>query len=84
MAGAITCLLVAGSRELQMTQSSSNTRQTRIPALDGLRGFAILMVVSIHYFYDPGAKLPRLLNKQSSLVLKPGELYREKSLARMP
>jgi peptidoglycan/LPS O-acetylase OafA/YrhL len=45
-----------------MTLSSSNGKQARIPELDGLRGFAILSVVSIHYFYDPGAKLPRLLH----------------------
>ncbi|MGC1902867.1 MAG: acyltransferase [Candidatus Acidiferrum sp.] len=32
--------------------------QPRIPELDGLRGFAILQVISIHYFYNPGANLP--------------------------
>jgi peptidoglycan/LPS O-acetylase OafA/YrhL len=42
-----------------MTQSPSNGKQSRIPELDGLRGFAILQVVSIHYFYNPGANLPR-------------------------
>jgi peptidoglycan/LPS O-acetylase OafA/YrhL len=45
-----------------MTPPSSNGKQVRIPELDGLRGFAILLVVSIHYFHDPGAKLPRLLH----------------------
>jgi peptidoglycan/LPS O-acetylase OafA/YrhL len=50
-----------------MTLSSSNTKRARIPELDGLRGFAILMVVSIHYFYDPGGKLPRWLHYLQSL-----------------
>jgi peptidoglycan/LPS O-acetylase OafA/YrhL len=45
-----------------MTPSSSNGKQVRIPELDGLRGFAILLVVSIHYFHDPDPKLPRLLH----------------------
>jgi peptidoglycan/LPS O-acetylase OafA/YrhL len=45
-----------------MTQSPSNGKQARIPELDGLRGFAILLVVSIHYFYDPGANLPQFLH----------------------
>jgi peptidoglycan/LPS O-acetylase OafA/YrhL len=53
-----------------MTQPSSNGKQARIPELDGLRGFAILLVVSIHYFYDPGANLPRFLHfVQSFFVL---------------
>jgi len=40
-----------------MTQAS-NGKPSRIPELDGLRGFAILQVVSIHYFYNPSANLP--------------------------
>jgi peptidoglycan/LPS O-acetylase OafA/YrhL len=50
-----------------MTQSPSNDKQARIPELDGLRGFAILLVVSIHYFYDPGANLPKSLHYLQSL-----------------
>jgi peptidoglycan/LPS O-acetylase OafA/YrhL len=30
----------------------------RVPELDGLRGFAILIVVLLHYFYKPGATAP--------------------------
>jgi peptidoglycan/LPS O-acetylase OafA/YrhL len=30
-----------------------------MPELDGLRGFAILQVVSIHYFYNPTANFPQ-------------------------
>jgi len=45
-----------------MTLSSSNGKQVRIPELDGLRGFAILLVVAIHYFHDPDPKLPRVLH----------------------
>jgi peptidoglycan/LPS O-acetylase OafA/YrhL len=41
-----------------MTQSPSNGKQPRIPELDGLRGFAILQVISVHYFYNPDANLP--------------------------
>jgi len=41
-----------------MTQFPSNGKQPRIPELDGLRGFAILQVISIHYFYNPTANLP--------------------------
>jgi peptidoglycan/LPS O-acetylase OafA/YrhL len=41
-----------------MIQYPSNGKQSRIPELDGLRGFAILQVISIHYFYSPGANLP--------------------------
>lgn len=33
-------------------------RTKRIPELDGLRGFAILIVVLLHYFYKPGALAP--------------------------
>jgi peptidoglycan/LPS O-acetylase OafA/YrhL len=44
-----------------MTQLSSNGKQLRIPELDGLRGLAILLVVSIHYFYNPDANLPTWL-----------------------
>src|SRR3984893_13519432 len=50
-----------------MTQSPPNGKQPRIPELDGLRGFAILLVVSIHYFYDPGANLPKSLHYLQSL-----------------
>ena len=45
-----------------MTQSPSNGKQPRVPELDGLRGFAILLVISIHYFYNPGPNLPRGLH----------------------
>jgi peptidoglycan/LPS O-acetylase OafA/YrhL len=41
-----------------MTQSFSTAKQPRIPELDGLRGLAILLVVSVHYLYDPDANLP--------------------------
>ena len=41
-----------------MIQSPSNGKQSRIPELDGLRGFAILQVISVHYLYNPGANLP--------------------------
>ena len=41
-----------------MTQSPSNGKQPPIPELDGLRGFAILKVISVHYFYNPDANLP--------------------------
>jgi peptidoglycan/LPS O-acetylase OafA/YrhL len=52
--------------ELHMTLPTSNVRQARIPELDGLRGFAILMVVSIHYFYDSGGQLPPLWHRLQS------------------
>jgi peptidoglycan/LPS O-acetylase OafA/YrhL len=45
-----------------MIQSPSNGNQSRIPELDGLRGFAILQVISIHYFYTPGANLSAALH----------------------
>ncbi len=45
-----------------MIQSPSNGNQPRIPELDGLRGFAILQVISIHYFYTPGANLSAALH----------------------
>ncbi len=54
--------------ELRMTLPSSKPRQARIPELDGLRGFAILMVISIHYFYDSGAQLPRLAHRLQSFL----------------
>src|SRR5579872_4829426 len=41
-----------------MTQPPSNGEHFRMPALDGLRVFAILQVVSIHYFYNPTATFP--------------------------
>jgi len=43
---------------LPMTQPPSNGEHFRMPELDGLRGFAILQVVSIHYFYNPTANFP--------------------------
>jgi peptidoglycan/LPS O-acetylase OafA/YrhL len=45
-----------------MTQSPSNSKQPRIPELDGLRGFAILLVISVHYFYNPDANMPAPLH----------------------
>jgi peptidoglycan/LPS O-acetylase OafA/YrhL len=51
-----------------MTSSLSSNAQARIPELDGLRGFAVLMVVSIHYFYDPGAPFPAYLHRLQSLL----------------
>ena len=45
-----------------MTQSPSNGKQPRIPELDGLRGFAILQVICVHYFYRPDAHLPTPLH----------------------
>jgi len=44
---------------LPMTQPPSNGEHFRMPELDGLRGFAILQVVSIHYFYNPTANFPQ-------------------------
>lgn len=41
-----------------MTQPPSNGKQPRIPELDGLRGFAIIQVICVHYFYHPDAHLP--------------------------
>ena len=41
-----------------MTPSHPNGRRIRIPELDGLRGFAILQVICVHYFYHPDAHLP--------------------------
>jgi peptidoglycan/LPS O-acetylase OafA/YrhL len=41
-----------------MTQSPSDGKKSRIPELDGLRGFAILQVIAIHYLYHPDANLP--------------------------
>jgi len=53
-----------------MTQPPANGKQPRIPELDGLRGFAILQVISIHYFYNPTATLPAGLHfLQSFLAL---------------
>src|SRR5579863_5712489 len=45
-------------RTSPMIQSLSNSKRSRIPELDGLRGFAILEVISIHYLYHPNANLP--------------------------
>jgi peptidoglycan/LPS O-acetylase OafA/YrhL len=41
-----------------MTLSPETRAAGRIPELDGLRGFAVLLVVSIHYLHDPAANLP--------------------------
>jgi len=41
-----------------MTPSSETRAAGRIPELDGLRGFAVLLVVSLHYLHDPSANLP--------------------------
>ena len=35
----------------------------RIPELDGLRGFAILIVVLLHYFYKPGVPAPPVFTR---------------------
>ncbi|HEY6946521.1 MAG TPA: acyltransferase, partial [Candidatus Acidoferrum sp.] len=44
-----------------MTALAATPRDSRIPELDGLRGFAILIVVLVHYGYYEGAPGPPLL-----------------------
>lgn len=39
----------------------------RIPELDGLRGFAILIVVLLHYFYKPGVPAPPIFTRFQSI-----------------
>ena len=45
-----------------MAQPPSNGKHSRIPELDGLRGLAILLVISVHYFYNPDANMPAVLH----------------------
>ena len=42
-------------------KTGASSRDSRIPELDGLRGFAILIVVLVHYGYHEGASGPPLL-----------------------
>jgi peptidoglycan/LPS O-acetylase OafA/YrhL len=49
-------------RASPMTQSPLNSKQPRLPELDGLRGFAIFQVISVHYFYNPDANMPAVLH----------------------
>jgi peptidoglycan/LPS O-acetylase OafA/YrhL len=42
-------------------KSGASSRDSRIPELDGLRGFAILIVVLVHYGYHEGGSGPPLL-----------------------
>ena len=55
---------VALSQEPAVSQEH---KHDRVPELDGLRGFAILMVLSFHYFYDPVAHMPKLLHRLQRL-----------------
>jgi len=43
---------------MNQTEALSSQENERIPELDGLRGFAILSVVLLHYFYAPRALAP--------------------------
>lgn len=54
--------VTGASRTWPMTQSLSHIKPIRIPELDGLRGLAILLVISVHYFYNPDANMPVALH----------------------
>jgi len=51
---------MSASAAVATKQPPSNLSE-RIPELDGLRGFAILIVVLLHYGYEPGQPGPALL-----------------------
>jgi peptidoglycan/LPS O-acetylase OafA/YrhL len=53
--------------EIRPARALSPNVTRRIPELDGLRGFAILIVVLLHYFYKPGVPAPPVFTRFQSL-----------------